>query len=214
MTMRPSDKRASKTRRAVGRIALLSLATVVLVIVGSLTYVYLVPLVLTLDLPGAISDGVETAEDFGEQMAGVTDEILEKASDQAGIIQDDDPQLGTGGTITGVVDGDTLDRGEERIRLSLVNTPERGESGYVDATNFMHEHCPVGTHAVYDEDDGQPDGSYGRLIAAVWCLGHDDEMPDKPINAMLVESGHARVLPWFCESSEFGDHDWAQDIGC
>ena len=37
------------------------------------------------------------------------------------------------GIVTEIVDGDTLDVNNVRIRLTLVNTPERGESGYQEA---------------------------------------------------------------------------------
>src|SRR5437879_3162579 len=69
-------------------------------------------------------------------------------------------------TVTHIVDGDTLDVGSTRIRLTLVNSPEVGQPGYAAAKEFTNRTCPVGTQALVDEDDGQTVGSYGRMIAS------------------------------------------------
>src|SRR6058998_4315919 len=74
----------------------------------------------------------------------------------------------TGG-VTYIVDGDTLDVGSTRVRLALVNTPEVGQAGYLEAKDFTAQTCPVGAQALVDEDDGQTAGSYGRMIALVYC---------------------------------------------
>ena len=63
------------------------------------------------------------------------------------------------GIVTEIVDGDTLDVNNVRIRLSMVNTPERGEPGYNEATELTESVCPVGGTALVDEDDGQKEGS-------------------------------------------------------
>jgi endonuclease YncB( thermonuclease family) len=120
----------------------------------------------------------------------------------------------TSGSITKVVDGDTLDIDGIRIRLALVNTPERGESGYADATAFTNKLCPVGTIALYDEDEGQKKGSYERTIAKVWCMGYPVQAPKASLNSQLVYGGHAEILPKFCKISEFGDEPWAEKNGC
>src|SRR5207302_9701945 len=65
-------------------------------------------------------------------------------------------------TVTHIVDGDTLDVGSTRIRLTLVNSPEVGQPGYAEAKEFTNRTCPVGTQALVDEDDGQAGGSDGR----------------------------------------------------
>ncbi|MDN5847011.1 MAG: thermonuclease family protein [Candidatus Nitrosocosmicus sp.] len=76
------------------------------------------------------------------------------------------------GTISKVVDGDTVDvDGEIRIRLSLVNTPEQGEQGYQEAKDFVNSDCGVGTKVLVDEDGGQKAGSYGRMIGLVYWGG-------------------------------------------
>ena len=73
------------------------------------------------------------------------------------------------GIVTDIVDGDTLDVNNVRIRLSLVNTPERGDSGYSEAKQFTESMCPIGSKALVDEDDGQKEGSFDRVIGLVYC---------------------------------------------
>jgi endonuclease YncB( thermonuclease family) len=107
------------------------------------------------------------------------------------------------GKVTKIVDGDTLDVDGVRIRLALVNSPERGEPGYSEATAFTAEMCPVGSTVLVDEDDGQQEGSYGRLIGKVFCGGQN-------LNAALLEAGHATVYTDFCSKSEFSSEAWVR----
>jgi endonuclease YncB( thermonuclease family) len=46
--------------------------------------------------------------------------------------------------------------------------------------------CPVGSTALIDEDDGQTGGSYGRIVAKVYC-------GDKILNEELLRAGRAGV---------------------
>ena len=108
------------------------------------------------------------------------------------------------GTVTHIVDGDTLDVGGTRIRLALVNSPEVGQPGADTATAFTASTCPVGTSAHVDEDDGQTGGSYGRMIALVTCGGVN-------LNAALLTSGNAVLVPYYCSVSEFAADAWT---GC
>lgn len=66
------------------------------------------------------------------------------------------------GSIASVIDGDTLDIRNTRIRLALVDTPEIDEGGYEEAKRFTSKLCPVDSQAVADEDDGQLEGSFGK----------------------------------------------------
>ena len=108
------------------------------------------------------------------------------------------------GTVAHIVDGDTLDIRSTRIRLSLVNTPEVGQPGYMEATQFTAQFCPIGSQALVDEDDGQTRGSYGRMVALVYCGGAN-------LNAELLRSGHAILVTYYCSVSEFADESWT---GC
>ena len=74
------------------------------------------------------------------------------------------------GPVTYVVDGDTLDINDIRIRLSLVNTPEVGEAGFDSAKEFVESLC-LDKNGQVDIDDGQRQGSFGREIGVVYCDG-------------------------------------------
>ncbi len=107
-------------------------------------------------------------------------------------------------SVTHIVDGDTLDIGSTRIRLTLVNTPELGQPGYTEAKDFTAQHCSVGSQALVDEDDGQTGGSYGRTIAVVYCGGAN-------LNAELLSTGLAVLVTYYCGVSEFASETWT---GC
>jgi endonuclease YncB( thermonuclease family) len=117
------------------------------------------------------------------------------------------------GKVTDIVDGDTLDINNVRIRLSLVNTPERGEAGYTEAKEFVKSVCSVGTRALVDEDDGQKEGSFDRLIGLVYC-GNDGIDNEKSLNELLLGGGYAVIYQDFCNISEFSSATWAQRHGC
>ena len=107
-------------------------------------------------------------------------------------------------TVTYIVDGDTLDVGSTRVRLALVNSPEVGQSGYTEAKQFTAQTCPVGSQALVDEDDGQTGGSYGRMVALVYCGSVN-------LNAALLSSGNAVLVEYYCAVSEFASEPWT---GC
>lgn len=111
------------------------------------------------------------------------------------------------GIVTKVIDGDTLRVSDITIRLALVDTPERGEVGYQEATSYTARLCPEGSEVFVDEDDGQTSGSYGRMIAKVYCGG-------KVINEGLLLSKNAIILAEYCGESEFSIDEWAKRYGC
>ena len=49
------------------------------------------------------------------------------------------------GKVEFIFDGDTLQVEGCKIRLPLVDTPEKGESGYEEATQFTANLCPKGS---------------------------------------------------------------------
>ncbi len=65
---------------------------------------------------------------------------------------------------TEIVEGDTLDFNNVRVRLAMVNTPETGETGYEEAKMTTESECPIGSNALVDEDDGQKGGDENPLI--------------------------------------------------
>jgi endonuclease YncB( thermonuclease family) len=108
------------------------------------------------------------------------------------------------GPVTKVVDGDTLDVNNVRVRLALVDTPEVGENGYQSAKDFVKNLC-LGGDAEVDIDDGQREGDrYGREVGVVYCNGVN-------INSELIKKGHAITYTDYCDVSEFANDGWA---GC
>lgn len=106
------------------------------------------------------------------------------------------------GIVTKVVDGDTLDINGTRIRLALVDTPERGQPGFDQAKEFVESIC-LGKTGELDVDSGQRRGDrYGReVVGVVYCNGVNT-------NEKLMTGKLARILVEFCEISEFSDENW------
>ncbi|MGE5822190.1 MAG: thermonuclease family protein, partial [Nitrososphaerota archaeon] len=67
---------------------------------------------------------------YGIQISVSNDENQNKSSD-----------IELEGIVTKVVDGDTLDINGTRIRLALVDTPERGQPGFDQAKAFVESMC-------------------------------------------------------------------------
>jgi len=109
--------------------------------------------------------------------------------------------------ITEIIDGDTIHTTNYKIRLSLVDTPEINEPGYLEATAFTAKMCPVGSNITIDQDDVQLYDQHDRLLANVFCNG-------KSLNSALLNNGHAEVSTRYCSISEFSDYPWAQKFGC
>ena len=114
------------------------------------------------------------------------------------------------GTVTKVIDGDTLDvttaEGETiTVRLALIDAPETDESGFDEARNFMTEQC-LDKNAEVDPDNNQG-LTYGRTVAVVYCEGVN-------VNEAILDNGYADVYQDFCDVSEFADSNWAQEHGC
>lgn len=95
-----------------------------------------------------------------------------------------------------VVDGDTINveglqifdlrhqksqvfEGIGRIRLSGVNTPERGQTGYQEAKDFVTSLC-LGKTVGLDIDDARHYDKYGRTLAVVYA-------GDTNVNAELLK---------------------------
>jgi micrococcal nuclease len=116
--------------------------------------------------------------------------------------------------VTHIVDGDTLDINNIRVRLALVNTPERGEDGYSEAKQLVEYVCSIGTEALVDEDDGQKEGSYDRLIGIVYCNDGGENNNKVLLNEILLQNGHPEAFEDFYSKSEFSAADWVRKYGC
>jgi len=103
------------------------------------------------------------------------------------------------GICTYVVDGDTLDvSGIGRIRLVGVNTPEKGESGYQEAKNFLIEMC-LGKEVYVDIDDKKERDKYNRILAVVY-------VDNVNVNAELLKRHYAEIM--YIPPSEFNSYLW------
>lgn len=111
------------------------------------------------------------------------------------------------GEITDVYDGDTVYVAGSAIRLALTNAPELDEPHGLEAKEFAIEVCPIGSVATVDEDDGQTQGSFGRIVAVVYCSGVN-------LNEKILEADLASIDTRFCDVSEFANETWAQSYGC
>lgn len=87
--------------------------------------------------------------------------------------------------VTYIVDGDTLDINiSERVRLSGINTPERGECYYKEAKDKLYE--LTFNKDVFLEKDRSDRGNYGRLLRYIY-------IDNINVNKLLVEEGYAKV---------------------
>jgi len=111
------------------------------------------------------------------------------------------------GNVTRIIDGDTIEVDGVRIRLVLVDAPEPSQVGGFEATNFIHQSCPISSQVTLDQDDRQLNDNYGRMLAIVWCQ-------NKKLNEEIIAQGYASIYYVFCSQSEFGDDDWATKLGC
>ena len=111
------------------------------------------------------------------------------------------------GQVTQIVDGDTIRVNEHSIRFALASAPELGDTGGYEAQEFIDDICPVGSNALVDEDDGQTEGSHGRIVAVIYCNGMN-------LNKELLDAKLGHLETQFCKDSEFADTDWAIKHGC
>lgn len=94
-------------------------------------------------------------------------------------------------TVARWVDGDTVDLivdlgfhlfAKTRFRLYGINTPERGQVGYTDATQFAELMAPVGSTVTVDSfQDGD---KYGRWLGVIYT-------DHAQVNEALVAAGLA-----------------------
>ncbi len=111
------------------------------------------------------------------------------------------------GQVTAIVDGDTLKVDGQSVRFALSSAPEGYEGGAEAATAFVAGACPVGSTVLVDEDDGQQEGTYGRIIGVIYCNGQN-------LNRALLDSGNGYLPVELCSASEFATTGWAQSHGC
>ena len=111
------------------------------------------------------------------------------------------------GTVTRVIDGDTLEVNGQSIRFALSSAPEMDTDKGVLTKDFVEKICSTGSQALVDEDDKQTQGSYGRILGIVYCNGIN-------LNEAILESEYGWISMNFCSKSEFASEDWAKKYGC
>ncbi len=157
-----------------------------------------------------------------EQDQAFLDSSQKQAEEQKKSIEEQTPKIipentvtnnckGTAGCfteiVTRIIDGDTIRTSDMTIRLSLTDTPETFEDGYLEASEFTKMLCPVGSKILVDQDDLQKKDQYGRILAKVYCY-------NKALNSELLVNGLATIATPFCHTSEFADESWAKRYGC
>ena len=107
------------------------------------------------------------------------------------------------GTVSNIVDGDTIDVSSVgRIRLADIDTPEQGEPGYDEASNYISS--LIYQKTVYiDVDDVHGTDVYGRIVAVVYVYHDADHL--KNVNKALLDSGHAVIWNF---DNEFNPYTW------
>jgi micrococcal nuclease len=95
----------------------------------------------------------------------------------------------TVGIVDRVIDGDTIsvkiNNQKEKIRLSCVDAPEKGQVGGVEATKFLSGLTPIGSEVLIVKTDGNRD-RFGRLLGVVFN-------GKTFVNLAMVANGHAIV---------------------
>ena len=91
-----------------------------------------------------------------------------------------------------VIDGDTIDvllNGEtERIRFIGIDTPERGEPGFSEATDFVRDAIENSNNTVFLLAEGRNEDRWGRLRRIIFLEDGTN------LNCQLVEYGFATRL--------------------
>ena len=105
--------------------------------------------------------------------------------------------------VSRVIDGDTIDveftinEQRERVRFIGIDTPEIGEPGADEATQFVRE--KIDGQTVWLEADGNNRDAFNRLRRYIWLRLPPDPMDEIYIrqymlNALLLSNGLARTL--------------------
>lgn len=109
---------------------------------------------------------------------------------------------GQAGLVTHIVDGDTIDvliEGEEyRVRYIGVNTPERDETCYADATDANA--ALVRGQSVILVTDVRDTDVYDRLLRYIY-------VGDVFVNAALVEAGYAESVHYPPDTAHAAEFD-------
>ena len=102
--------------------------------------------------------------------------------------------------VTNIIDGDTIDvlidGVAERVRLIGIDSPERDEVGFDEATDFTRYQIKNVDNVVWLEESGDSRDRFGRLRRYVWLEKPNirtdfKERAERLLNAKLIDNGHA-----------------------
>jgi len=111
------------------------------------------------------------------------------------------------GTVTKIIDGDTIHVDDQSVRFALTSAPNLEGYGGVDSKNFIQTICPVGSEVLVDEDDGHVLDDHARMVGMIACN-------DMILNEELLDASLGHLELRFCSSSEFANESWAIKHGC
>ncbi len=116
-------------------------------------------------------------------------------------------EIDTGAFVSRVIDGDTLHATQLGVvRLADIDTPEVGEPGAREATNYLTS--LVQGHQVYlDVDDLERTDRYGRIVAIVYVRHNATHLLN--VNQALIEAGLARLGD---HRNEFDPRTWTRYV--
>jgi len=135
---------------------------------------------------------------------GVSLELLEQIQSQLDDLREQRDAISgqlAEAVVNRIIDGDTLDvmigETRERVRLIGVDAPERFQSGFQEAADFVAYVAPIGS-TVWLQEDGRNRDHFGRLRRYIWLetprtLTEESEVRALMLNAKLLEQGHAVV---------------------
>jgi len=100
------------------------------------------------------------------------------------------------GIVTRVIDGDTIvDQNGQSYRLLGINTPEKGEKGYIEAKNFLES--LILNKTVSLKSQGEEYDLYNRRLAYVY-------LNNENINLKMINEGYASAyFPTEMKKEEF-----------
>lgn len=107
-------------------------------------------------------------------------------------------------SVTRVVDGDTFDTSASgRVRLADVDSPERGQTGFDEATDALRG--MIGNREVYlDIDDVSRTDRFDRLVCVVYVRHNSTHVLN--VNWAMVDRGRAVVYDF--TNNEFNPTTW------
>jgi len=101
-----------------------------------------------------------------------------------------------------IIDGDTFELATgEKVRLICIDTPERGEEGFQEATDFLTE-LILNKEVRLEKDISETD-RYGRLLRYIWVNVSNNQ--EVFVNRELVQEGYAEVYRYGEDVSRCGE---------